>query len=154
MDAPEDRANKMLRYALIVTNFAILCLQPDMRQHVTNVDDPNLLKRLETCLSLQKDLKSPDGPSLLHMAASEPIKFNRSRLDGIQRDTTDDEEDWFSMNNLDANTANLFKKWLRLPGLELVKFLIRCGHDVQILDHWMGFYFLFKFCCISIPFSF
>lgn len=138
MDAPEDRANKMLRYALIVTNFAILCLQPDMRQHVTNVDDPNLLKRLETCISLQKDLKSPDGPSLLHMAASEPIKFNRTRLDGIQRDTTDDEEDWFSMNNLDANTANLFKKWLRLPGLELVRFLISCGHDVQILDHEMN----------------
>ena len=138
IDTPEDRANKMLRYSLILTNFALLCLQENIKKHVVNTDDPKLLDRFRNCIAKQGNLRSPDGPSVLHMAASEPLKFDRRRLDGIQRDDTDLDEDWFSMNNLDPVTSNLFKKWLRLPSVELTKFLIQTGHDVRVVDNFLG----------------
>ena len=144
IDTPEDRANKMLRYSLILTNFALLCLQENIKKHVVNTDDPKLLDRFKNCIAKQGNLRSPDGPSVLHMAASEPLKFDRRRLDGIQRDDTDLDEDWFSMNNLDPVTSNLFKKWLRLPSVELTKFLIQTGHDVRVVDNLLRWRVIFE----------
>ena len=79
IDTPEDRANKMLRYSLILTNFALLCLQENIKKHVVNTDDPELLDRFKNCIAKQGNLRSPDGPSVLHMAARAPFKFDLRR---------------------------------------------------------------------------
>ena len=85
IDAPEDRANKMLRMALLLVAFALMCNSDQARKFVSEIDDEVLWERLRKCVASQTNLRNPERKTLLHLASSEPIRSNRNaRLDSVE----------------------------------------------------------------------
>jgi len=131
---PEDRVNKMLRMALLLTSFALMCRVEPASKFVDEIENPELLERLRNCVLKQKNLRNPEKMTLLHLASSESIKSSRRRLDAVAMSNYDDDE-LLSAQGLPSEIFHMFKKWIRLPNIHLVQYLLDCGHDADILDN-------------------